>query len=67
MCEQSKTFRSTQLPRIERIVPDFHGDGVKKKKKNGGPTFFKFVACVQSRINMNGYNIVASYVKTTFA
>ena len=28
MCEQFETFRSTQHPRIEWIVPDFDGDCV---------------------------------------
>ena len=42
MCEQFEVFQNTQLPRIEWIVPDFHGNGV--NLKNGGLTFFKFVS-----------------------
>ena len=41
MCEQFELFQSTQLSRIEWIVPDFHGSGV--NLKNGGLAFYKFV------------------------
>ena len=47
MCEQFEVFESTQLPRIEWIVPHFHGNGI--NLRSGGLMFFKFVACVTLR------------------
>ena len=42
MCEQFETFWSTQHPRIEWNVPDFHYNGV--NLNNNGPDVFKIVS-----------------------
>ena len=52
MREQFETLRSTQLPRMEWIVPDFHDDGV--NLKNGLLYFAKRNGTKQNGTKRNG-------------